>query len=69
MKMGKKKARDKASYNKRAEPQPCCECGRQGEYYTDLFGIVTDQWRCRDCHERACRSHSRNDHYIRYGHR
>lgn len=49
------------------KPEPCCECGRPGVYGTDIFGVTSEQWRCRDCHERACQAHVRNENRLRYG--
>jgi hypothetical protein len=49
------------------KPQPCHECGRPGVYGTDTFGVVSENWRCRDCHEKACRTVIREDVFIRYG--
>jgi hypothetical protein len=65
--MAKKRGRPKRETPKKGQPQPCFECGCNGEYYTDTFGIVTGQWRCQSCHENACRSNTRNDYQVRYG--
>jgi len=52
---------------KMGEPQPCQDCGRPGEYGVDLFGMPSEQWRCRGCHEQACRRNIRDDFTVRYG--
>jgi hypothetical protein len=45
----------------------CCECGKKGEYKIDAFGIQTETWKCRECHEHACRRKTREDYWNRYG--
>lgn len=67
--MTKKKTRPKKGARNRGEPQPCHECGRPGEYYTDSFGMISDLWRCGDCHEQALRRLVRSEFQTRYGDR
>ena len=49
------------------EPKPCCDCGSPGAYGIDVFGVRSDLWRCRECHERACAAHIRNETKVRFG--
>jgi|Laugrefbdmm110sn_1035136.scaffolds.fasta_scaffold00963_11 hypothetical protein len=49
------------------EPKPCRECGCPGVYGIDTFGVVSEEWRCRECHEKACRTVIREDIFTRYG--
>lgn len=65
----KKRGRPKNPPKEIGKALPCYECNAPGEYYTDTFGIVDGQWRCRTCHEQACRRVIRNDYYFRYGDR
>lgn len=47
----------------------CCECGYTASYGVDVFGIASETWRCRECHEQACRRKIREDMWDRYGYR
>jgi hypothetical protein len=51
------------------QPLPCFQCGAEGTYYTDQFGVIDGQWRCDACHQQACRQSVRNDFHLRYGDR
>lgn len=61
------KRRPKAKAPARKKEPPCHECGRPGVYGVDTFGVVSDKWRCRECHEKACRTVIREDIFTRYG--
>ena len=37
------------------KPEPCVECGAPAVTKVDVYGVVSPEWRCRDCHEMACR--------------
>lgn len=50
-------------------PEACFECGSPGVYSVDVFGIRSDTYRCRDCHEHACRRKIHEDMWDRYGYR
>lgn len=67
--MAKKRGRPKKEPKKIGPPQPCQDCGKPGKYYTDPFGMISDLWRCEDCHEQAVRRLIRNEYHIRYGDR
>jgi hypothetical protein len=50
-------------------PATCCECGSPGVYSVDVFGIRSETYRCRDCHEQACRRNVRQDLWNKYGYK
>jgi hypothetical protein len=52
---------------KKKEPPRCSSCGGEGEYRVDIYGIHSEDWHCRDCHEQACRQKVRHDYWHRYG--
>jgi len=49
------------------EPKPCRDCGKPGEYWVDVFGMPSQEWRCTACHEKACASLIREESFVRYG--
>ena len=55
------------SQAERKQPPRCADCGKQGEYRVDIFGIQSEEWKCRECHEQACRRKLRHDYWHRYG--
>ena len=65
--MFKFRKQDRKPEEKR-EPQPCRDCGMPGVYGVDIFGVKSESWRCRDCHERACASHVRQENQVRFMH-
>jgi hypothetical protein len=48
-------------------PKPCVDCGRMGVTRVDQYGVLTPEWRCRDCHEVNCSRVYREATRIRYG--
>jgi|694.fasta_scaffold130905_4 hypothetical protein len=65
--MFRRKVKAKAEPQEKRTPQPCQDCGSPGVYGIDVFGVSSEKWRCRDCHERACRMTIREDTFTRYG--
>ena len=62
---------DSSDKDTRANKNPgaCCECGLPGVYSVDVFGIRSDTYRCRECHEQACRRKTREDMWDRFGYK
>jgi hypothetical protein len=61
---------DTPDKDERANKNPAaCECGQPGVYSVDVFGIQSDTWRCRECHEQACRRKIREDMWVKFGYK
>ena len=47
---------------------PCVDCGSTNvSYCTDEFGMLSQSWRCQDCHEQRIRRLIREDHRQAWG--
>jgi len=64
---GKKRGRPKRQAKPIGEPLPCFDCGGQGTYYTNVYGIIDGNWRCDGCHQKHCTREIRGDFNTRYG--
>jgi ribosomal protein L37AE/L43A len=65
MKKKRKRVRVRKPKPQPEDPQPCVDCGAGGVTRVDTYGIVSLDWRCRDCHEMACRRVYREAQKIR----